>query len=269
MRKFKKLLFIRVGILFINIPTQGQIIVMCNKTIPEHQETAKNQWFQDAKFGLFVYWRLFAQHVGKWNGKRYYDISEWVMNRGKIPVADYRNLSQEFNPSKINADGWVKLANEAGIKYIVITTKHHEGFAMFDSKVYDLNIMNTLFHRDSLKELSEACNKAGVKLSFYYSQFLDWHEFNGGGNDWNFVEKNKEYKAYYNSKSIPHIMELLYNYAPFGSTWFEMSGGHSKEGTHTLIDKARNIQPTYLRSSRVGCLKTIKVSPLNECKEFF
>jgi alpha-L-fucosidase len=252
MRKIKTLSFIIGFTFFFGVQVQAQITEMWNKTISDQKDNAKAQWFQDAKFGLFVHWGLFAQHAGEWNGKRFYGISEWVMNRGKIPVADYSKLAQVFNPIRFNAEEWVKIANEAGIKYMVITSKHHEGFAMFDSKVSDFNIMNTPFKRDPLKELSVACQKGNVKLGFYYSQFLDWHEPNGGGNDWDFVEKNKDYKAYYNSKSIPQIRELLSNYGKLGLIWFDMPGGLSKEETQALIDEARKIQPTCLLSSRVG-----------------
>lgn len=252
MRNFKLLFFILVLVFIMNTQINAQITEMWDKTISEQQGNPKTQWFQEAKFGLFVHWGLFAQHAGEWNGKRYYGISEWVMNRGKIPVADYSKLAQEFNPVKFNADEWVKLANDAGIKYMVITAKHHEGFAMFDSKASDFDIMHTPFKRDPLKELSVACQKGNVKLGFYYSQFLDWHEPNGGGNDWDFIEKNKDYKSYYQSKSIPQIRELLTNYGPLGLIWFDMPGGLSKEETQALIDEARKLQPTCLLSSRVG-----------------
>lgn len=230
----------------------AQIIEMWDKSVSSQNGDDKTKWFQDAKFGLFVHWGLFAQHAGVWKQKRYYGISEWVMNRGKIPAADYRKLAQKFNPSKFNADEWVKIINDAGIKYMVITAKHHDGFAMFESKASGYNIMNTPFKRDPMKELSLACQKGDVKLGFYYSQFLDWNEPNGGGNEWDFIEKNKDYKAYYNSKSIPQIKELLSNYGPLGLIWFDMPGGLNKEETQSLIDDARKIQPNCLLSSRVG-----------------
>lgn len=214
--------------------------------------TGKAQWFKDAKFGLFIHWGLYAQQAGEWKGKRYYGISEWLMNRANIPVKEYSEMANLFNPSKFNADSWVKMAKDAGIRYIVITSKHHEGFAMFNSKVSDFNIMHTPFKRDPLNELSAACLKQNVKLGFYYSQFLDWHEPNGGGNDWDFKENEKDYKQYYASKSIPQIKELLSNYGKLGLIWFDIPGGLSKEETQALIDEARKIQPDCLLSSRVG-----------------
>jgi alpha-L-fucosidase len=250
MKNTVTLVFIGFLILY-SIHSTAQKSEMGDRHISD-QEVEKSKWFQDAKFGLFVHWGLFSRHAGEWNGQRYYGISEWVMFRGKIPVAEYSKLAMDFNPSGFNADEWVKLINEAGIKYMVITAKHHEGFAMFDSKVSDYNIMNTPFHRDPMKELSVACNKGRVKLGFYYSQFLDWHEPNGGGNNWDFKDNEKNYKIYYNSKSIPQIKELLSNYGPLGLIWFDTPGGLSKEKTQSLIDEARRIQPACLLSSRVG-----------------
>jgi len=251
MTLLKKIYLVALLVLY-EYSSYSQIVESWDKSVSNQKVDEKSKWFQDAKFGLFVHWGLFAQHAGEWNQKRYYGISEWVMNRGKIPVADYRKLAQQFNPSKFNAAEWVKMINDAGIKYMVITAKHHEGFAMFGSKASDYNILNTPFKRDPMKELCVACKKGNVKMGFYYSQFLDWNEPNGGGNEWDFIEKNKDYKAYYNSKSIPQIKELLSNYGPLGLIWFDMPGGLSKEETQSLIDDARKIQPNCLLSSRVG-----------------
>lgn len=211
------------------------------------------QWFKDAKFGMFIHWGLFAAAGGEWKGKNYYGISEWMMNRGKIPAADYAALAKKFNPTRFNAKEWAQLAKDAGMKYVVITAKHHEGFAMFDSKVSDFNIVKaTPYHQDPMKPLAQAVRDAGLKFGFYYSQFLDWHEPNGGGNKWDFDEAKKDYQAYYHTKSIPQIKELLSNYGPLGLIWFDMPGGLSKDETQSLINDVRKIQPGCLISSRVG-----------------
>jgi alpha-L-fucosidase len=211
------------------------------------------QWFKDAKFGMFIHWGLFAQAGGVWQGKNYYGISEWMMNRGKIPAADYAALAKKFNPTKFNAKEWAQLAKDAGMKYMVITAKHHEGFAMFDSKVSDFNIVKaTPYHQDPMKPLAQAVRDAGLHFGFYYSQFLDWHEPNGGGNKWDFDETKKNYQEYYRTKSIPQIKELLSNYGPLGLIWFDMPGGLSKDKTQKLINDVRKIQPGCLISSRVG-----------------
>ena len=239
-------------LLLLSLRSPAQIKERWDKSISDKTADAKTQWFSDAKFGLFLHWGLYSQLAGVWNGKKYYGTSEWVMHRGKIPAKDYAKLMNEFNPVKFNADEWVALAKEFGIKYMVLTSKHHEGFAMFNSKVSDFNITNSPFKRDPLKELSVACQKGNMKLGFYYSQFLDWHEPNGGGNDWDFVEKDKNFKAYYTTKSIPQLKELASNYGPLGLIWCDMPGGLSKEETQGLIEEIRNIQPNCLLSSRVG-----------------
>ena len=252
MKKIIKLFCLVIASCMLNFQSQAQVTEQRDRDLSDQQQSQKTEWFRDAKFGIFIHWGLFAQSGGEWEGKRYFGISEWLMNRAKIPVTKYEKLATEFNPIKFNAQSWVDVAKKAGAKYIVVTAKHHEGFAMFDSKVSDYNIMNTPFHRDPMKELSKACQRDGVKLGFYYSQFLDWHEPNGGGNDWDFVESKKDYQAYYKSKSIPQIKELLSNYGPLGLIWFDMPGGLSKSETESLISQARNLQPDCLLSSRIG-----------------
>jgi alpha-L-fucosidase len=211
------------------------------------------QWFKDAKFGMFIHWGLFSQTGGSWNGKNYYGISEWMMNRGKIPAAGYAAIAKRFNPTQFNAQQWAQIAKDAGMKYMVVTAKHHEGFAMFDSKVSDFNIVKaTPYGKDPMKTLSQAVRDAGLKFGFYYSQYLDWHEPNGGGNRWDFDDAKKDYALYYKTKSIPQIKELVSNYGPLGLLWFDQSGGLDKAGTQKLIDEVRAIQPGCLISSRVG-----------------
>src|SRR6266849_7343103 len=142
-------------------------------TAPDSPEAkqARLAWFKDAKFGLFIHWGLYAIPAGEWNGKYVPGIGEWIMNRARIPVAEYERLAKQWNPVKFDPDAWVRMAQDAGMKYIVITSKHHDGFAMYGSKVSKYNIVDaTPFHRDPLKELAAACQKAGIKLCFYYSQ---------------------------------------------------------------------------------------------------
>lgn len=230
-------------------PTNGQAL----KGDAGKSDGPDVQWFRDAKFGMFIHWGLFSHYANQWNGERYYGIGEWLMARGKIPASDYAARASEFNPVNFNAGEWAELANNAGMKYMVITAKHHDGFAIYDSEVSDFDIVDaTPYKKDPLKDLSVACAQEGVKLGFYYSQFYDWHEPNGGRNNWDFDESKKDYRAYYNSKSIPQIRELLSNYGPLGLIWFDMPGGLTKEETQQLIDEARRIQPNCLLSSRVG-----------------
>lgn len=217
------------------------------------KEHANIQWFKDAKFGLFIHWGLYSHLGGEWKGKRYYGSGEWIMNQAKIPVREYEATAATFNPSRFNADEWAQLAKDAGIKYVVITAKHHEGFAMYDSKVSTFDIVDaTPFKQDPMKLLADAVRKRGMHFGFYYSQFQDWHNTNGGKNTWDFDESKKDYQKYYRQKAIPQLKELMSNYGDLSIVWFDTPGGLSKEQTQQFIDSLRLLQPKSLFSSRVG-----------------
>lgn len=211
------------------------------------------KWFRDAKFGMFIHWGLYAEAAGHWNGKTYYGIGEWLMKRAKIKTCDYEKLTQTFNPVKFNAEEWVRVAKDAGMKYIVITAKHHDGFAMFKSEASKYNIVDaTPFKRDPLKELADACRKAGIKLGFYYSQYQDWHEPGAGGNTWEFAGTENQFNEYFEKKCLPQVKELLTNYGPLGLIWFDTPGKMTKEQSMELVNLVRKYQPDCLVSSRVG-----------------
>src|SRR5215472_1474760 len=153
----------------------GHPVAAIQDTETPEQRDARMAWWREARFGMFIHWGLYSIPAGTWNGKQIPGIGEWIMNRGTIPVADYKALAGKFNPTSFNAHDIVALAKAAGMKYIVITSKHHDGFAMFDSKADPFNIVDaTPFHRDPIKELAEECRKQGIKLGFYYSQDQDW-----------------------------------------------------------------------------------------------
>jgi len=246
--------FITTGILtaFLFNSSIAQDIERWDKQVNE-KENPNAKWFKEAKFGMFIHWGLYSKLGGVWNGKDYYGSGEWLMHQAKVPAADYAKVAKEFNPVKFNADEWADLAKDAGIKYMVITAKHHEGFAMYDSKVSDFNIVKASpYGKDPMKELSNATRKRGIQFGFYYSQFLDWHEPNGGGNKWDFDETKKDYLKYYKEKSIPQLKELLTNYGDLGIVWFDMPGGLDKKQTQELVDSMHALQPKSLFSSRVG-----------------
>ena len=159
----------------------------------DQQREQRLKWWRDARFGMFIHWGLYAVPAGEWKGQPVEGIGEWIMNHAKIPVREYEQLAKQFNPVKFNADEWVAVAKNAGAKYIVITAKHHDGFAMFASKASKYNIVDaTPFHRDPMKELAAACQRAGIKLCFYYSQSQDWHEPDGIGNTWDWPDESKK-----------------------------------------------------------------------------
>lgn len=231
-----------------------------SQTMDEMWDTASNkahhpnvQWFKEAKFGLFIHWGLYSKLAGTWKGKRYYGSGEWIMNVAKIPVKEYEKIAADFNPVNFNATQWARLAKEAGVKYMVITAKHHEGFAMYDSKVSDYTIVRASpYKKDPMKALSDAVRKEGIHFGFYYSQFVDWHDPNGGKNTWDFTESKKNYQLYYQQKAIPQLKELLTNYGPLGIVWFDLPGGLTKQETRALVDTLHALQPKSLFSSRVG-----------------
>jgi len=212
------------------------------------------EWFREAKYGLFIHWGLYAIPAGEWNGKRSPGLGEWVMLRSHVPVTQYEQLASRFNPVKFNADEWVKVAKDAGMKYIVITSKHHDGFALFKSNASPYNVVDaTPFKRDVLKELADACARGGIRLGFYYSQSQDWHEPNGAGNDWDFpADDKKDYDQYLRGKAEPQIRELLTGYGKVALIWFDTPRMMTGDRPHRFTRIVRELQPDTLIDGRLG-----------------
>ncbi len=210
-------------------------------------------WWRDARFGMFIHWGLYCVPAGIWKGKEYPGIGEWLMAQAKIPPAEYKELAKEFNPADFDAFQIAKLAKDAGMKYLVITAKHHEGFAMWDSKVSDYNIVKaTPYGKDPLKQLSEACAKEGIKLCLYYSQDIDWEHPDGGNNDWAHPGHQRNFAHYLEEKVKPQLRELLTNYGPIGLIWCDTPCTISREQSEDLKKFIKSIQPDCLVSGRVG-----------------
>ena len=133
---------------------------------------ARMAWWKEARFGLFIHWGLYAIPAGEWKGETKH--AEWIRTTAEIPLKEYEQFVHQFNPVKFNAEKWVQAAKDAGMKYIVITSKHHDGFCLFNSKYTDFDVMATPFKRDIMKELADACHRAGIKICWYYS-IMDWH----------------------------------------------------------------------------------------------
>ena len=226
---------------------------------PEARE-ARLAWFKQAKYGMFIHWGLYAVPAGEWKGQHCRGLGEWIMNRCHIPVKEYEQLTKQFNPVDFNADAWVQLAQDAGMKYIVITSKHHDGFALFGSKVSKYNVVDaTPYHRDILKELAAACQKHGMPLGFYYSQSQDWHEPGGAGNDWDFgpdqapdKKELKPYDDYLRGKAEPQVKELLTGYGPVALIWFDTPRMMTKERAQRFTSIVRSTQPKTLIDGRLG-----------------
>jgi alpha-L-fucosidase len=214
----------------------------------------KMKWFREAKFGLFIHWGLYCIPAGEWKGKPIAGIGEWIMNRAKIPVKEYELLAPQFNPVRFNADAWAQMAEDAGMKYMVITSKHHDGFAMYHSAVSKYNIYDaTPFHRDPLKELAEACKRHHIRFGFYYSQAQDWHEPNGAGNTWDFgPDDKKDFDQYLRGKAEPQVKELLTGYGPICLIWFDTPRMMSGNRGQRFIDIVHTMQPATLIDGRLG-----------------
>lgn len=234
-------------------------VVLPFETEEEYQ--ARMQWWKDAKYGMFIHYGLYSILGGEYKGEVTPKIAEWIQNTLKIPLVEYKKLMQQFNPKAFSADQWVKTAKDAGMKYIVITSKHHDGFALFDSKVSDYNIMNTPFNRDMIKELKEACHKQGLKFGLYYSHLIDWENPNnyiGDGklrermNTVDFNPSKMERSKYLDEKSFPQLRELLTNYGGIDILWFDMGKGLDNEEIRQFVKIAKELQPNIIISSRIG-----------------
>jgi alpha-L-fucosidase len=221
---------------------------------PDPAREARLAWFREAKYGLFIHWGLYALPAGEWKGKPVPGIGEWIMNRARIPVREYEALARQWNPVKFDAEAWVRLAQDAGMRYIVITSKHHDGFALYGSKASPYNVVDaTPFKRDILKELAGACAKAGMPLGFYYSQAQDWHDPNGAGNDWDFgPDDKKDFDRYLRAKAEPQVRELLTEYGPVALVWFDTPRLMTPERAQRFTDLVRRLQPKTLIDGRLG-----------------
>lgn len=227
------------------------------------------QWFEDARFGMFIHWGVYSPLACTWDGKRYNGYGEHIQRMARIPVEVYKKeVAGKFNPEKFDAEEWIRIAKETGMKYFIITSKHHDGFAMYDSKVSDYNIVKaTPFGRDPMKELRDACRKAGIKFGFYYSHAFDWGEKIGVGNDWDYDnpggdkllggrdwwETRKEFipiaRKYVDEKAIPQIKELIANYDP-DIMWYDTPHKLPQEECIRIVKATRDAKPDIIVNGR-------------------
>ena len=215
------------------------------------QNDPKMQWWREAKFGMFIHWGLYAVPSGKWGEKTTY--GEWLMHTAKISRAEYSSLAKQFNPTKFNAEEWVKIAKAAGQKYMVITSKHHDGFAMFKSSD-PYNIVDaTPFKRDILKELADACRKNDMKLGFYYSQAQDWYHPGGalsGNQEWDETHRG-DMNQYVDSIVIPHVKEIMENYGDVAVVWWDTPLNVTPEMAKRIAAVIKKY-PNLITNNRLG-----------------
>jgi len=220
------------------------------------EDAKRGQLFEDGNYAMFIHWGLYANLANKVNGKTYYGIGEWIMHqrRAGIPVAEYKKLAQDFNPTKFNAMEIAQLAKDAGMKYIIITSKHHDGFAMYHSKSNAFNIVDaTPFKRDPMKELAQACQQVGIGFGFYYSHNQDW-TFPGGSGGPKVDENGNPatFDDYFVKKCLPQVEEITSEYGPIELVWFDTPGRMPKKYVQQLVEVVRKNQPDALVSGRAG-----------------
>ena len=235
------------------------------------------QWWREAKFGMFIHWGVYAQWAGVYKGhEQLKGGAEWIMNRSKIPVSEYQEMAKKFNPIQFNAEDWVKMAKDAGMKYIVITAKHHDGFAMFKTSASKWNIVDaTPYGKDMLLPLSEACKKYGIKLGFYYSQAQDWN--NPGGSaarkvategwlnpdsaaidaytlthkgHWDKAQETRSFDDYIDEVAVPQVKELLTNYGEIAVLWWDTPTNMTDATAQKLQDQLK-YQPNIITNDRL------------------
>ena len=226
------------------------------------------KWFKEAQYGMMVHWGLYSLLAGEYKDRYSGVYAEWIQANLAIPNAEYGKLAKAFNPVFFDAEEWVKLAKDCGMKYFVVTSKHHDGFAMFHSKVDKYNVVDaTPFGRDVIGEIAEACYKHGLKMGLCYSQDLDWHHPDGGGylsnhipsqgvtwdNSWDFPDAaNKNFDRCFNEKIYPQVEEILRNYGELCLIWFDMPMTLKEHQSRALFDAIKKYQPDCLINSRLG-----------------
>ncbi|MES2653337.1 MAG: alpha-L-fucosidase [Bacteroidota bacterium] len=228
------------------------------------------QWWRDAKFGMFIHWGVYSLPAGEWKGKKVSGYAEHLMRKEKISRKEYLDIAHQFNPVLFNAEQWILDAKKAGMNYFIVTAKHHDGFAMYDSKVSDFDIVDqTPFKRDPMAELAKAAKKHGMKFGFYYSHAFDWEHPDAPGNDWefknpggdsllggaNWFDNHPEWlpKAvkYVDEKAIPQIKELLNTYHP-DIIWFDTPHKLPLSENIRILKAIRETAPNVVVNGRLA-----------------
>ena len=232
---------------------------------------ARIAWWRDARFGMFIHWGIYSLPGGEWKGKKVDGYAEHLMRKEKIPRAEYLELAHHFNPVKFDADKWVRTAKAAGMRYMIITSKHHDGFAMFNSKVSDYNVVKqTAWKHDPMADLSAACKKYGIKFGFYYSHAFDWEHPDAPGNDWDYNNPGGDLNLhggrnwydvhpellpkaikYVNEKAIPQIKELLTMYHP-DILWFDTPQKLPLSENIRILKAIRETNPNVVVNGRLA-----------------
>lgn len=264
----KKIILLCLGLIF------SAQLIYAQKTLTQDE---RMQWWREARFGMFIHWGVYSVPGGVYNGHEMrHGGAEWIMNRSKIPVSEYQQYAKQFNPVKYNAEDWVKMAKDAGMKYIVITAKHHDGFAMFESKASKWNIVDaTPYGKDVLKDLAAACKKYGIKLGFYYSQAQDWNNPGGAASrkaategwlnpdstkidaytlankgHWDPAQTTATMAEYIDKVAVPQVKELLTNYGEVSVLWWDTPTDMTDDAALKLQAQLK-LQPNIITNDRL------------------
>lgn len=233
-------------------------LVMFNMAFAQTESKADRDkrmaWWRDATFGMFIHWGAYAVPAGQYQGKEVKGLGEWIMEDAKIPIAEYEQFAKQFNPQKFDAKEWVRIAKDAGVKYIVITSKHHDGFALWDSKVSTYDVVDFgPFKRDILKELTTAAKAAGIKMCFYHS-IMDWHQPDAKAKKYpHQATENPNWETYRETYLKPQLKELITNFDPevlwFDGEWVdEWTEPQGKE----LYAYLKSLKPSLIINNRIG-----------------
>lgn len=256
------------------------LLVCCYSMLSLHAQTNANdqrmEWWREARLGMFIHWGVYAVPAGTYNGQKIDRIGEWIMNRGKIPVKEYQAFAKDFNPIKYDAEAWVLMAKNAGMKYIVITAKHHDGFALFKSNASKWNIVDaTPYGKDLIKPLAEACRKHGIKLGLYYSHAQDWNNPGGAAarkvttegwanpdsakidaytaansGHWDPLQTTKTMAQYIDEVAVPQVREILTNYGDVAVLWWDTPTGMTDEFAEKF-NALLKLQPNIITNDRL------------------
>ncbi len=216
-------------------------------------------WWREARFGLFIHFGLYAIPAGVWKGREVPGIGEQIMRFAEIPASEYGQLAREFNPVDFDADAIVRMAVDAGMGYLVVTAKHHDGFALFKSDVDSFNVVDaTPFGRDIVAELAKACAKAGIRFCIYYSQRQDWHHPDGFWNEWPgqhpvpVGKRGFDFNRCMEQKCLPQMRELLTRFGPVGLVWYDTPVDSTEAQSRKFFELVHELQPDCLVCDRVG-----------------
>lgn len=245
---------------------------------PQKSDAERLDWWHEAKFGMFIHWGVYSMYGGVYKGyQQARGDAAWIENRCKIPVAEYRENARRFDPVNYDPEAWVKMAKDAGMKYLIITAKHHDGFALFDSKASDWNVVDaTVYGKDLLKPLADACHKYGIKLGFYYSQAVDWtnpgasaarrlmkegwpnpdstkideytKEHDG---HWDPVQLTSTFDQYIDRVAVPQVKELLTNYGKVSILWWDYATQMKTVSGAEKLQSLLSLQPGIITNDRL------------------